>query len=321
MLRHAVQSAVAASATYLLMRWLGLDEAFLAILSAVLIIQPSVGGTMGAAFTRVQATVVGSLISLACLALLPDIWGTTSALALSLLVVGGVAGARPDWSYGAVAAVGIALAPEAAMLETSAERGVAIALGAATGVLAALVIWPDRAEVRFDRHFRRALRATATRLGDALKAAAQEGTGSALHDHVSEYHKAVQQAQEALAVVKMADRAGMNRRLEALRRLYNSVIILERAAEADLMPSATSQELKSRLDRLREEACAALTALAEGDANPVGQTERIDHILAELQISLPHDDADSRRHRNRNALAFGLQEVRRTLAALIDASR
>lgn len=146
MMRQALQSALAATLTYLLMRSLNLQEAFLGILSAVLIIQPSVGGTMGAAFTRLQATLVGSLISLACIWLLPDVWGMTAGLGLSMLVVGGVAGVRPDWTYGAVAAAGIALASEASILETAGTRGAAIAIGAATGVLVSVLVWPDRAE-------------------------------------------------------------------------------------------------------------------------------------------------------------------------------
>nr|WP_162623649.1 FUSC family protein [Paracoccus saliphilus] len=319
MARRAVQSAVAAPATYLLMRGLDLNESFLAILSAVLIIQPSVGGTMGAAFTRVQATFAGSLISLACLALLPDVWGTTVALALSMLVVGGVAGARPDWTYGAVAAVGIAMAPDSAMLETSAARGVAIALGAATGVLVALVVWPDRAEARFDRHFRRALRATATRLGDALKAATQDGQEPALPDHVSEYYKAVQEAQEALSAAKLVDRAGMNRRLEALRMLYNSVIILDRATEDDRAPSASDNDLKAQSDTLRQDACAVLRALADGEGGLDPRIDRMDSILAHLQACLAGDKAAPETHQTRNVFAFGLHEVRRTLATLIDA--
>ena len=265
-IRRAAQSAVAASVTYLVMSSLGLQEMFLGIISAVLIITPSVGGTMGADFTRLQATIVGSLISLACLAVLPDTWNTAAALALSLLVVGGVAGIRPDWSYGAVAAIGIALPSDASIYETAGWRALAIAVGAATGVLVSLVVWPDRAESRFERHFRTALRATATRLSDALEAATAEREDAAPPDHVSEYHKAVQEAQDALQAVKLADRAGMQRRLEVLRRLYNSVIILDRAAEADIVSTSQNRKLAEQIRDLRRDTCAVLTALAEGES-------------------------------------------------------
>ncbi|WP_410219558.1 FUSC family protein [Paracoccus sp. (in: a-proteobacteria)] len=321
MVRRAVQSALAATATYLLMRSLNLQEAFLAILSAVLIIQPSVGGTMGAAFTRLQATLVGSLISLACVAVLPDVWGTTAGLALSMLVVGGIAGLRPDWSYGAVAAAGIALASEAKVLETAGERGIAIVIGAATGVLVSLLVWPDRAEARFDRHFRSALRATATRLADALEAATEEGHEAAPPEHVSDYHKSLQSAQEALNAVKLVDRANMQRRLEALRRLYNSVIILDRTAEADVVPASGRADLIDQVSALRRDTCSVLNALADREKNPEERTRQIDEVLQGLQAMLAEGDPTSDLHRNRNALAFGLHEVRRSIGGLIEALR
>lgn len=316
-----MQSALAAVATYLIMQSLNPEEAFLAILSAVLIIQPSVGGTLGAAFTRLQATAVGSAISLGTVALLPDHWGVAAALAMSMLVVGGVAGLRPDWTYGAVAAVGIALASEPTILETAGGRGVAIAVGAATGVLISLLVWPDRAESRFERHFRKALRATATRLDDALEAATKEDQKAALPDHVSDYYKAVQSAQEALSAVKLADCAGMERRLNALRRLYNSIIILDRAADAQVNPASGSRSLVDQVSALRCSACATLNALADGKVEADRGVGRMDEAVRQSQSLLAQDDPATKLHRNRSVLTFGLYEVRQTLSELVEVSR
>lgn len=317
MLRRALQSALAGLATYLLMSRVNPAEAFLAVLSAVLIIQPSVGGTMGAAWSRLQATVTGSLISLACVLLLPDGWGASAALSLSLLVVGGIAGLRPDWTYGVVAAAAIALTPEAAALETAGARALAIGLGAATGVFVSLLIWPDRAESRFARHFRNALLATATRLDDALKAATKAGDEAAPPDHVSDYHKALQQAQEALGAVKLADCAEMQRRLEALRRLYNSIIILDRAAEPGVASVSETCDLTDEVSALRRQACDMLRALAEGQERSEDGTRQIDETLKGLKAALADDDPRSDLHLSRNALAFGLYEVRKALAELV----
>lgn len=318
-LRHGAQSALAAVATYGLMRLLDLGEVYIAILSAVLILQPSIGGTMGAALSRLQATVVGSLLGLACLILLPEAWGTTAALAVSMLVVGGAAGLRSDWTYGAVAAVAIALAPSGDALDTTGARGLAIVLGAGVGVLVSLLVWPDRAESRFERHFRTALKATATRLTDAVEATLHEGRPAAPPDHVSAYHGAVQNAQEAIDAAKLVDREGMRRRLDALRLLYNSIIILDRAAEAEAPPEAGAGRLREEVDALRRDACEVLTSLAEGDRTPGPGIRRMDRALGALHDSLASDDPASDRYRTRAALAFGLQEVRRTLAALVEA--
>ena len=302
------------------MNTLGLQETFLGIISAVLIIAPSVGGTMGAAFTRLQATLVGSLISLACLMLLPDTWNTAAALALSMLVVGGVAGLRPDWAYGAVAAIGIALPSETSIFETAGARALAIAVGATTGVAVSLPVWPDRAESRFERHFRNALRATARRLNDALEAATEERDEAAPPDHVSKYHKAVQEVQEAMGAVKLVDREGMQRRLRVLRRLYNSVIILDRAAEADIVSTSENGNLVDQIRELHRDTCAVLKALAEGANETEERTRQIDDTLKRMQVSLSEDDPAAELHRNRDTLTFGLHEVRQALADLIEVS-
>lgn len=317
-LRRGLQSAAAATATYFLMRVLGLGEAYIAILGAVLILQPSIGGTMGAALSRLQATLAGSLMGLACLSLLPEGWGTAAALGVSMLVVGTAAGLRSDWSYGAVAAVAIALAPSDALLDTAAARGIAIALGAALGVLVSLLVWPDRAEARFERHLRAALRATATRLTDAVEATMKPGRDAAPSDHVSAYHKAVGLAQEALDAAKLVNRAGMERRLDALRLLYNSIIILDRAAEAEDPPLAGAQGLHEQVRDLRNVTCEVLTTLAKGGRAPRQGIDRIDEALQRLYAALGTDHPRSGLHRTRDALAFGLQEVRRTLVALVE---
>ncbi|MDX5413148.1 MAG: aluminum activated malate transporter family protein, partial [Rhodobacterales bacterium] len=152
-----MQAASAALAVYLLMQTLDLPETYLAILSAVYIVQPSVGGTMGSAANRIIATLVGSVISLICLAVLPDRLGTPVALVTSLLVINGAAVLKPAWQYGVVAAIALSLGAEEEALRTAIDRGIAIGLGATIGITASLIIWPESAAKRFERHLRSAM--------------------------------------------------------------------------------------------------------------------------------------------------------------------
>ena len=133
--RLAMQSAVAAAATYLAMQVIGMPEKFVGILSAVLVIQPSVGNTMGEAWDRVAATLIGSAIGAACLLLLSGAYATAGALALSMLVINAVAGFRPEWRYGAVAAVALSLGAESDLWQTTQDRALAIGLGALIGIV------------------------------------------------------------------------------------------------------------------------------------------------------------------------------------------
>ena len=318
-LRRGLQSALAAVAAYMAIRALGYGSEFLAILAAVLILQPSVGGTMGTAWTRLQATLVGSLLAFLSLALLPEGWGTAAALAVAMMVIGVAAGLRSGWSYGAVAATAMALAPDGEILETALERGAGIAVGAAVGVAVSLLVWPDRAEARFERHLRAAMRAAATRFGDAVEANLESGREAAPEDHVAAYEKAIGLAREALEAARFVDRAEMEKRLRAVRRLYNSVIILDRAAGG--APLAGAEALGEPVDLLRRHACEVLKALAEGKAEGTDRIEAMEATLERLREEVAQDEADARLHRGRSVVAFGMDEVRRSLLALVEASR
>lgn len=68
--RLAIQSAASAVIIFGLMHSPGLPEVYIGVLSAVLIVEPSIGSTLGQASDRFLATLVGSLIGLVCLLLL-----------------------------------------------------------------------------------------------------------------------------------------------------------------------------------------------------------------------------------------------------------
>jgi uncharacterized membrane protein YccC len=276
---------------------------------------------MGAALSRFQATAVGSVLGLACLLLLPDGWSTAAALAVSMLVVGGAAGLRSDWSYGSVAAVSIALAPTGNVIEVAGERALAIVLGAGAGVIVSLFAWPDRAEARFERHFRAALRVTAKRLEDAVGDTLDGSQKPARPEHISTYHNTVRLADEAIDAAKLVRRDGMKQRLDALKRLYESIIILERAADAKGLPARESgaKRVRDQVDEFRRDACRVLTALAEGDRGDCTNLRRMDCALEGLCASVASENPASDQHRAASALAFGLHEVQQTLAALIEA--
>ena len=60
--RLALQSSISAVITYSLMQSFGLPEIFVGVLSAVLVVEPSIGNTFNQAQGRIVATIVGSAI-------------------------------------------------------------------------------------------------------------------------------------------------------------------------------------------------------------------------------------------------------------------
>jgi uncharacterized membrane protein YccC len=254
-----------------------------------------------------------------CLFLLPEGWGTAVALAVALSLVIGASALRPSWALGVVPVVGMSLGgTEGPLVETAVTTSVGIVAGGAIGVLASMVVWPDRAESRFERHFRMALRATATRLSDALEATVEEGRAPRVAEHVSAWGEAVWLAQESLASAKFVDCERMQRRLDALRELHDSVIILDRAAEAELAPAA-GEGMRGEVDALRRETCQALTGMAKGQRVEGGLTEDIDERLVRLKAAVDAEETEAPVHDAQTAVAFALREVRRTLEALISA--
>ncbi|MEM8756940.1 MAG: FUSC family protein, partial [Planctomycetota bacterium] len=149
--RLSVQTAVSAAAMYTLMRALGLPEIFVGVLSAVLIVQPSLGSTLGSGMRRVLATVVGCAIGVVTVLAIPYGYGTAGALAISMLVMNAVASFRPDWKYGVVAAVAISMSANENALQAAGFRALSIGIGVAVGILTSVVVWPEMASTRCER--------------------------------------------------------------------------------------------------------------------------------------------------------------------------
>jgi uncharacterized membrane protein YccC len=316
--RLGLQSALSAALSYGAAQVMGDVDAFLVIMMAVTSLQRSVGGTIEQASIRLQSALSGSLLGLACLVLLPQGWGTAVALAVALFVVGLVTALRSSWQLAVVPAVGLSLGDQGDLWHTAAANGAGILLGAAIGVLVSLLVWPDRAEARFERRLRTALRATATRLSDAVAATLEPGREPRLSKHVSAWNEAVWLAQEALGEAKFVDRARMQGRLDALRELHDSIVILDRAAKVQTPPLSV-EVMRTQVDVLRRDAVDVLEGMAAGH-RPVSQRiGTIDATLQRLRQAMSEEDPAAPEHEAHSAVGFGLREVRRTLAALIEA--
>ena len=322
-LRLGLQSGVAGAVGFLAAQAAGMEDAFLVIMMAVTSLQRSVGGTLGEAWMRLQSALAGSALGLLCLLLVPEGWGVAAGLAVALGAVGAASALRPSWALGVVPAVGMSLGDRSDILGTALAPSIGIVLGAAIGTLVSLLVWPDRAEARFERHLRQALRATATRLSDAIAATMEPGRTPRVPHHVSAWSEAVWLAAEELDAARFVNREGLRRRLDALRELHESVVILDRAAEAQTPPLAATA-LAPQVKALRRDACAVLLHMADGPRaggrrEPEKRLDAIDAALDRLRAALADEDPGAPEHELHGAVAFGLREVRRTLAALVDA--
>lgn len=311
-----MQSALAGSTTFIAMQYLEMPDKFVGILSAVLVVQPSVGKSVGIASERVLATLIGCVIGVFCLVLLPTGYGTAAAIALSMLLVNAIAAVRPAWRYGVVAAVALALGAESDMLQTAVDRSLSIGLGSMIGALTAALVWPDRSDQRAKRHLRAALRAIAGRLGAAvadITGATTTGADSAAADS---FHSSIADARTAAEHVKLGKTARLHDELELVERLYNSVVMVGRAGGTKPGLLQSQPDLQEIMNSLKAETSCVVGEIADEQGIP---RERIvilrDRLMdAKEQVLQEGTAADSALRRY--ALIFAFEEVLEFLEAI-----
>ena len=320
--RLAVQSSLAAASMFLLMQSTGLPEKFVGVLSAVLVVQPSAGNTLGEARDRVLATVVGSFIGLISLLLLPVGYGTAAALALSMLIMNGIAGLRPDWRYGAVAAVALSLGAESNALETAQDRALAIGIGVVVGTAISFIVWPDTSEKRVRRHLQAALQGVANFLQQAVENAdAETSSDKGKDDDADRYHSNIKSAREAANGIKFADREPALKQIEMVEELYNAILILNRVAEETDHVSKGDDDLQENIRLTRKYGCELIEAIAKGDYSQDDKLKDIWESLGTVRKQVSANQDDARGHVIRNAFVFGLGEVADGLQNLMEGRR
>ncbi len=321
--RFALQSAAAAAVTFLAMETAGLPEKFVAIISAVLVVQPSVGGTAGKAFDRLIATAFGSAVGILCLAVLPKGFGTAAALAVAMLVMNAVAAFRPDWRYGVVAAVALALGTTEGTTETAIDRGIAIGLGVFIGMLSSFVIWPDSAGSRARRHVRSALIDICNRLSATVEQAFGDDNDDDENKSANarkSFHRHLEDARSAMRSMTGAEKKTIADYIDGVEKLYNSVLLIDRATSDEDDAISVKDDLCEELDDVRELAITIIKGLAGEDVDLKPAMKRLKKRVESIYDDGRVDGDVTEFRLAESVLVFGLGEIYRNLESLIDVS-
>jgi uncharacterized membrane protein YccC len=141
--------ATAAAVSFTLATALRLPQGYWAVITAVVVVQTSIGGTLGASRDRLIGTGVGALVGALAAWLRPQTsWGEAAALALSVGVLGLAASLRSSLKIAPVTAVIMivgSVTGQKGFFEAAGLRVAEIALGGVIGVLVALFVFPARA--------------------------------------------------------------------------------------------------------------------------------------------------------------------------------
>lgn len=149
-LQFALRMTFAALASYGLGEVIGLAQTYWAVLSSVIVIQASVGGSLRACINRLIGTVGGAFWGAGVALLIPH--NTTAALAAALFAAVAplaiLTGFRPDYRVAPVTAIIVQMAPslmQSDPVTSAVSRVFEISLGSAVAIAVAYFILPARA--------------------------------------------------------------------------------------------------------------------------------------------------------------------------------
>jgi uncharacterized membrane protein YccC len=145
--RHTLRVVIAVLAAYLAYVAFALPQGYWAVFTTLIIIQASIGGTVGAAMDRMCGTVLGAVVGGLADALAPHTaLGRGVALAVASAITAYVAMLRPNMKVAPVTAA-IMLLSSAGKLDpfhAAIYRVIEIGLGSVIGVAVTLLVFPTR---------------------------------------------------------------------------------------------------------------------------------------------------------------------------------
>ena len=261
---------VSAALTYALAEAFGLRQGYWAVLTAIIVTQSSVGGSLKAAIDRLAGSVCGALVGAAAALLLPS--HTPLAVGVALIValapLALLTAFYPNYRIAPITAIIVLMSTGAASLGPlgyALDRVLEITVGAVVGVAVSTLIAPARAYV----HLREAAAETALLLGQIMAALAPAvSTGP---PELGTLPTRIQAALNRLATA--ADDAVHERRMRlsdhpdpeplfrTLRRLQQDILALNRMFSAP-WPEATQAALAAPWSSYAEAVAATLRGLA-----------------------------------------------------------
>ena len=295
--RLAIQTAVAAGAAFGFATYFALPQGYWAVVTAMLVVQASVGASLGLAMDRLLATVLGATVGGIVLA----VFGEAPVIVGPLLIVcvAGltfVAAQRPSLRLAPVSAAIVILADlqSGTPLASAANRVVEIGVGALIAVIVSVLVFPSRAGQSLAKQvggvlpiFGEHLRGT---IGVALGQMRTEAEFIALNARVrvalGAAETLVREAQREIAghVASHADPAAVVR---TMRRLWYTQMMAARAARQPLPPPAQAI-LEPSLVAVREAACAAIDGLGQSyrDGVALPPLEEVEAALAQFNAGV-----------------------------------
>jgi uncharacterized membrane protein YccC len=314
--RLAIQSALAGAICYYLMILFGISERFVGVLSAILVIEPSIGNTFQQAKGRLLSTIVGIVIGFIFVALIPWELGVILSLLLSLFIINGIASFRPEWRYGVVAAVALALGSEGEAFDLALNRLLSIGFGVAVGILISLIVWPDTSENRTLRYIRKALKNTCDRFKIEFSNTRDKKNKKTTKAN-NNFSTNINQAKNTLASVTFNDKSTLKEIIENTERLYNSITIIKRVANRSNNNITNGESgVEKNSEEVTEKACEIIDSFARKKEVSEDEIDKFSDLINKTKNNIQIKVDDKELSLLRNTFMFGLTEIEESIKKL-----
>lgn len=268
-LKQTVRVAIACAVAYAAYRLLGLKQGYWAVFTVLIVMQGSIGGTLGAAFDRMIGTFVGAALGAAGAAFHD---GTTLGTGIALVAATGtgtfLAMLRPQLKVAPVTTsiMMLTMPPGMPVVAFVVDRVVEITLGGVIGVLAMALILPARSQAVVKDRAAAALDRMRT-LCDAMADAVASGAAASFATELVALRPPLAAIEQAL---KEADREHASRIARhaippavprTLWRVRSDLVLAARALDPPL-PAAVRNALGNPAAALFRAHGATMTATA-----------------------------------------------------------
>lgn len=284
-LKLGLRATIAAVAAAGLAYGLALPNGYWAVLTAILVVQSTIGASLSVAVDRAAGTVVGGAIGVAAAHLAgPSVPLTFLALAVGVLITSTLAARYASFKLAPVT-VGIVLLSDpthAEPLLSGLHRVMEIAIGGVVGVACAILVLPERALVSLFPQCATALRLSGRLLELGRDGLLGRGLDPSALDRLNAGARTALRAADARVSDARAERMGRLAShadpapvVRTCRRLWHSVIILLRGADrplAEPLASRIAPHLDAAVTTLRVHMEALAARLDGADVGDVAQT-------------------------------------------------
>ncbi len=271
-LKHALRVAVAVGVSFAIAQVLNLPQGYWAVITAVLVVQTSIGGTLGASRDRLLGTVVGAAVGgLAAFVRAETATGEGAALVICTALLTVPAMIYPSLRIAPVTAIIMIVgSPTHAQSLTAAGFRVAeIAIGSIIGLAVTLLVFPPRA---LDLVSSRA-RAILEDLAKLFRLYAERLEGDETEDSISDLHARIRSAMPPLeaaikeasreTVVRLASHTPPKAVARTFWRVRNDAVIIGRALDRS-WPTKIAAVLAPPAAKLLRAEAERLHAMGEG---------------------------------------------------------